>query len=83
MLAELPEGLTECVYVMVLCPRCGYLRVAIPEVPEDRFIPCQKCGRDAEFTVLALGATAKALPFWEQAGYYLPRVFAASNIAPH
>lgn len=64
-------SLTQCVYLILDCPKCGMLRSAISEIPESRFVACPSCHREAEYQILGEGGTARALPFWEKPQEYM------------
>lgn len=59
-----PPGscLAPCVYVALLCPRCGEVRQSLAERPSSTAISCPQCGTACDFLVLGTGFTRRPLP---------------------
>src|SRR6478752_3255386 len=61
----LQASLVPCVYIALLCSRCGDLRQALAALPDSEITLCPECARACAFVLLGSGLTKRVLPFHE------------------
>lgn len=57
------HSLHSCIYIALLCSRCGSVRQAIADLPAHSVIGCPECGQECTFVLLGSGLTSRNLPF--------------------
>ncbi|SRR6266853_5517207 len=63
--ADTHNILAPCVYIGLLCSRCGDLRQALSRPPVSDTAVCPECGVACSFVLLGTGLTRRRLPFHE------------------
>jgi len=61
--SDCQPALCPCIYIALLCPRCGSIRQAIADLPTQSLVACPECNRECSFLLLGSGFTTRSLPF--------------------
>ena len=58
-------ALMPCVYIDIHCERCSDVRQALSCLPQEEIATCPRCGTSSRYSILGIGLTRRALPFYE------------------